>query len=304
MNRVLITGANGFTGIHLSENLRANGWNVIGTGLRVQSPSSTLIQSNLLDIDEITSLIAQVQPTHIIHLAGLSFAAHPRPLELFDVNVFGTHNLLQAIEASQIKIKKIILASSANVYGNLGLEILSEDDCPAPVNFYASSKLAMEYMAANWFDKIPIIITRPFNYTGPGQGKKFLIPKIISHFTECKPTLALGNINVARDFSDVRTICDSYRLLLESAADSLVVNLCNGTLTSLNEIVAMVSELTRHELDIHANPDFVRPNEIAKLRGSNDKLRSIIGEIDRLDLKETLRWMINDARNQKNKRTK
>lgn len=296
MKRVLITGASGFTGIHLSENLRANGWDVIGTGRGVSSPSSVLIESNLLDIEETTDLIARVQPTHIVHLAGLSFAAHPKPLELFDVNVFGTHNLLRAIEASQIEIEKVILASSANVYGNIGLEVLSEDICPQPVNFYASSKLAMEHMAANWFEKMPIIITRPFNYTGPGQDEKFLIPKIVSHFVDRKPVLTLGNINVARDFSDVRTICESYRLLLESAADSIVVNLCSGTLTTLKEIVAMVSELTGHELDICVNPDFVRPNEIAKLRGSNGKLRDIIGEVKNVDIKETLRLMIAESK--------
>jgi nucleoside-diphosphate-sugar epimerase len=296
MKRVLITGANGFTGLHLIENLNKNGWEVLGTGRNIKVKSKNLYEADLTKLDEIIDLINHIKPTHIIHLAGLSFAAHPRPLELFQVNVFGTENLLKAVKSTGIQIEKIIIASSANIYGNNKEVTLDENTTPKPVNFYASSKLAMEHMAANWFDSLPIIITRPFNYTGPKQDVKFLIPKIISHFVSRSKTLTLGNINVSRDFSDVRTICDSYRLLCTVKQTGITVNLCNNTLTSLKEIISITEKITGHKLKIKVNPDFIRPNEIKKLQGCNKRLTELIGDINRPAIEETIDWMIREAK--------
>ncbi|MCK7491693.1 MAG: GDP-mannose 4,6-dehydratase [Comamonadaceae bacterium] len=90
-------------------------------------------------------------------------------------------NLLQAIAEAAPGVRKVLLASSANVYGNTDADPIGEDVPPAPVNHYACSKLAMEFIARTWFDRLPIVITRPFNYTGPGQTEAFLIPKLVAH---------------------------------------------------------------------------------------------------------------------------
>jgi nucleoside-diphosphate-sugar epimerase len=112
---------------------------------------------------------------------------------VYDINFFGTLNILDALVELGQRPAKIVLASSANVYGNPPVEVIDESVCPMPVNHYAISKLAMEFMARTYFDRLNILITRPFNYTGVGQGDNFLIPKIVRHYQEGKTEIELGN---------------------------------------------------------------------------------------------------------------
>ena len=113
-----------------------------------------------------------------------------------------------------------MLASTSQVYGNPSDDPVTEDTITTPINHYACSKLAMELMARNWFDRLPILITRPFNYTGRGQDQRFLLPKLIDHFRRRAAVIHLGNLDVERDFLDVRSVADIYVRLLESPAQS------------------------------------------------------------------------------------
>lgn len=135
---------------------------------------------------------------------------HADARAFYDVNLFGTLNLLEALTALPELPRKVLIASSANIYGTPGIEVIDESVCAAPVNHYACSKLAMEHMVRTWFDRFPIVMTRPFNYTGVGQDEKFLIPKIVSHFKRRAPKIELGNLDVSRDFSDVRDVAAAY----------------------------------------------------------------------------------------------
>jgi len=289
MKTVLVTGASGFTGIHLTKHLQGNGYDVIGTGL---PNDKDVIACDIMDAAQLGGVIKTHRPDYIIHLAGISSPDHPEPREFYDVNLFGTERLLQAVYKYNPRVKKVILASSANVYGRAAKAVIDESLCPAPVNHYASSKLAMEHMAASWFDKLPILITRPFNYTGQYQNLNFIIPKILHHYKYQKPRLELGNIDVERDFSDVRDICEYYRKLLEAPQTSKVVNLCSGTLTSLKDIISLSETLTNHKLEVAVNPKFVRQNEISKLCGSQRNLIAIIGGVDPKPLEDTLDWVL------------
>lgn len=289
---VLVTGAGGFTGRYLVPALRTKGYGVVGLGEGASSADRDLA-CNLTDAAAVRAAVGDAQPTHVVHLAALAFVGHGDARAFYDVNLFGTLNLLEALAALPQTPRKVLLASSANVYGTPGIEVIDESVCPAPVNHYACSKLAMEHMARTWFDKLPIVMTRPFNYTAVGQDEKFLIPKIVSHFKRRAPKIELGNLDVSRDFSDVRDVVDAYVGLLESDARSDVFNVCSGKAVALRSVLDIMARVTGHAMEVEVNPAFVRPNEIPVLRGSHGKLTKAIGFAPRYALDDTLAWMLN-----------
>ena len=275
---VLITGARGFTGQRLRTHLQAAGWRVVGLD-RDPASGADDISADLAQPEQLRTALAAVQPDSVIHLAAITFVPHGDPVEMYQTNLFGTLHLLDAILAAVPQIRKVLIASSANVYGNPPVEVIDETVCPAPVNHYAMSKLAMEHMARTYQDRLPLLITRPFNYTGPGQADHFLIPKIVEHYRRRQPVIELGNLEVIRDFSDVRLLIEVYRRLLESNVAGETVNICSGVGTALGEIIARMNRLAGYAIEIRVNPAFVRANEVRRLIGDNHKLRRLIGEL-------------------------
>lgn len=289
--RALITGIQGFTGHYMAAELSAAGYRVFGLG---SQPSNDLdyFQVYLLDIDGLTSIIKQVEPHIVVHLAAIAFVGHGNPAAFYDVNVVGTRNLLAALSTVADNIESVLLASSANVYGNTQAGMLSETTIVNPANDYAVSKLAMEYMAKLWSEKLPIIIVRPFNYTGVGQSDNFLLPKIVSHFKRKASEIELGNLDVWRDFTDVRALVKAYLGLLLAKPIGETVNVCSGRTHSLREVINLCEKITSHSLSIHVNPAFVRANEVKTLCGDSTKLQSIVDGWNTPPLEETLRWML------------
>ncbi len=184
-----------------------------------------------------------------------------------------------------------MFCSSANIYGNASVEVIDEAVVAAPANDYAVSKLSMEYVASLW-PQLPITIVRPFNYTGVWQHEKFLIPKIVSHFKRNASVIELGNLDVERDFSDVRMVVDSYRRLLELDSSGQVYNIASGHGYTLTNVLDIMCELAGYRPEIRVNPAFVRQNEVRKLVGNNAKLRGAIGDLKTIELRDTLRWML------------
>lgn len=288
--RVLVTGTSGFTGRYLADALRRENYWVVGFGTG-ETPAQETMPCDLTDAIAVREAVARVQPEYVVHLAALSFVGHRDPEAFYRVNLFGTLNLLATLAALDVVPKKVIVASSANVYGANAREVIDEDVCPAPVNHYACSKLAMEHMAATWFDRLPLVLARPFNYTGVGQDEQFLIPKIVDHFRRGERVIELGNLDVSRDFSDVRDVVAAYRALLGSDAVSRTVNICSGQATALRDVIDMMSTLAGYEIEVKVNPAFVRSNEIPVLRGSRERIGQLTGWRPELSLHRTLQWM-------------
>lgn len=300
MAKALITGINGFTGRYLEEQLRAAGYDVAGLGVGADASLGRAIYTcDLYDREALADVIERVQPDVVIHLAGISFAAHGDVEAIYRTNLIGTRNLIEAVAKCRGSSAAILLASSANVYGNAPVALIDETVAPAPANDYAVSKLAMEYVAKLWMDKLPITIVRPFNYAGIGQSEEFLLPKIISHFRRKAPVIELGNLDVVRDFSDVRLVTQCYTKLVEARTDTKVrgeiFNTCSGKGHSLLDVLAMMREISGHTPEIRVNPAFVRANEIKTLIGSRKKLERAIGPVSDIPLIETLRWMYQDT---------
>lgn len=289
--RVLITGLQGFTGRHMATELEQNGYEVWGIGSATPGEPRTL-EADLIDTASLLAAVQTIQPQYVIHLAGIAFVGHGQPKAFYDINLVGTRNLLEALASVADKLKCVLLASSANVYGNLQSGLLSELNPTNPANDYAVSKLAMEYMAKIWIPRIPVVIARPFNYTGVGQSDSFLIPKIISHFVHKRDTIELGNMDVWREFNDVRDVVHAYRKLIEAAPVGQTVNVCSGNLVSLRDALVLASELTGHQLKACVNPVFVRANEVLQLGGDPALLETFVADWQPRPLRETLAWMI------------
>ena len=289
-NKVLITGINGFTGVHLEQYLKNQGLDVYGTVISTPTASHHL-QCDITKKAEVDKVVSTVRPDYVIHIAAISFVGESDASLIYDVNVIGTENLLQSFIDHNINPKKVILASSATVYGNQGKEVLDESMCPAPVNHYGISKIAMEHMAGTYFDKLNIIVTRPFNYTGIGQASHFLIPKIVDHFKAQKSEIELGNINVAREFNDIRFVVDIYHKLLLCDAKSTTVNLSSNQPIMLLEVIEIMNKIAGYKILVKVNPAFVRPNEIKSLAGSTAQLENIIPASEPVPLQQTLLTM-------------
>lgn len=292
--RVLVTGSKGFTGRYLVAELESAGYEVMGLGSH-PSDAPDYVQADLTDADALKSALASVQPDVVVHLAALAFVGHGDPNAFYRVNLMGTRNLLEALATSGKTPESVLIASSANVYGNQAEGVLDEQTPPVPANDYAVSKLAMEYMAKTWLPKLPITLVRPFNYTGVGQTENFLLPKIVSHFRRKADVIKLGNLDVWRDFSDVRAVVQAYRKLIEKGPVGETFNVASGKTHSLREVLALCTELSGHEPEVQVNPAFVRANEVKTLCGDATKLRECIGEWDTPELKDTLRWMLDGS---------
>ncbi|NIF88773.1 GDP-mannose 4,6-dehydratase [Burkholderia sp. Cy-637] len=295
MARVLITGIGGFTGRYLAHELAARGHEVHGLARR----SSMLDQwpvreADLLDRAGLMDALSELRPEVVVHLAAIAFVAHGDIDSIYRTNVVGTRNLLDALVATGSGSQAVLVASSANVYGNADCELIDETVAPQPANDYAISKLAAEFAARLSADQLPITIVRPFNYTGVGQAAKFLLPKIVANFRERSAVLELGNIHVVRDFSDVRMVVRAYAELLFRDFSGQTFNVCSGVGHTLKDVLDMMSGLTGHHPEIRINSAFVRTNEVHKLVGDNRRLRDAIGEVDVIELEDTLAWMLED----------
>ncbi len=277
---ILLTGADGFTGRHLSRIAAQRGYDVIP------------LAADLREIQDLEREILSAEFDHVVHLAGVSAVTHADFAAFYEVNVIGSMNLLDALQRSGRSVGKIILASSANIYGNARQSPIAENAPHAPVNHYAMSKLAMEFMASAQYASLPVLFTRPFNYTGVWHDDRFVIPKLVNHFARRAPTVELGNLDVEREFNDVAAICSIYLGLLERGMPGETYNLCSGKTYALREVVGKLEAITGHKIEVAVNPAFLRDNEVHRLCGDTSKLFALLGEVEFPPLEDTLARML------------
>jgi nucleoside-diphosphate-sugar epimerase len=232
------------------------------------------LMTDLTNREALQQQVLQCEPDAVLHLAAISFVGHADDNAFYAVNVLGTTNLLAALTALPRPPRQVLLASSANIYGNCKASPITEDQLPVPVNHYAMSKLAMEHMARTYADRLPLVITRPFNYTGPGQDLNFVIPKLVAHFARRAPAIALGNLQVEREFNDVQMVCEAYLQLLEHGEPGETYNVCSGQPYALQYVIDTLTRITGHHIKVDVNPAFVRANEVHRLCGSPAKLQT------------------------------
>jgi GDP-6-deoxy-D-talose 4-dehydrogenase len=282
--KILLTGADGFTGRPFTQLAVAADHEVVA------------LRADLTDQAALQQQVLASAPDAVVHLAAISFVGHADANAFYAVNVVGTTNLLAALVQLPKRPDRVLLASSANIYGNCTQSPIAEDLSPAPVNHYATSKLAMEHMARTYADRLPLLITRPFNYTGPGQNLNFVIPKLVKHFAQKAPSIALGNLQVEREFNDVQMVCHAYLQLLQQGEPGETYNVCSGQPYTLQYVIDLLTRITGHELEVEVNPAFVRANEVHRLCGSPAKLQALMTRhgctLNNPPLEDTLQRML------------
>jgi nucleoside-diphosphate-sugar epimerase len=293
--KALVTGICGFTGPYLAEALTKRGISVVGIA-HAPTALPKVDRVHVVDIaerDAVRDAVLAEEPDFAVHLAAISSVVHDNVEEIYRTNLIGTRNLLEALVSLKKKPRSVLVASSSNVYGNRNEGIMREDMTPDPVNDYSVSKVAAEMIAGLYIPHLPVCVVRPFNYTGVGQSSSFLIPKIIEHVRSGQKIIRLGNLEVARDFSDVRFVAEAYARLLHCRdAVGLTVNVSSGQAYRLDDILLKIASISGQDLEVQVDPELVRNNEVRSLWGDSSLLDRLIGPIDRIPLEETLRWML------------
>lgn len=276
--RIALTGANGFTGRFVTAACAARGIECIPLAV------------DLTDKDAVEAVIADTTFDSLIHLAARAFVNASDWKAFYEVNQLGTFHLLDAVARTKPGTR-CILSSSAQVYGPGAQGLVVENAATQPANHYAVSKLAMEQGAALWRNQLQIVVTRPFNYTGVGQASEYLVPKIVDHFRRKVETIELGNLFVLRDFGDVRSVATAYAGLVTEENPPALVNICTGTVHSIEAIIEMLSAISGHSINVTVNPAFVRANDVAVLGGDSTRLREALPDWQPYTLRQTLEWM-------------
>lgn len=283
---VLVTGAGGFAGGHLIE-LLAGSADLVGWS-RTQPPPeiATLAKwqrVDLLDREQVTDTIAMLRPDSIFHCAGLphvgeSWADTAAPLA---TNVLGTHRLIEAVERVGSRCR-IVVTGSAQVYAPSN-EPIAEDDRIAPSSPYALSKLAQEQLALRSnSDTVAIIVTRPFNHTGPRQKPAFLAPSVARQIVMIErgllePVLKVGNLDPSRDIMDVRDVVRAYAALMKTGTPGTIYNVASGVARPVRSIVEALVSRARVPVRIEQDPSRIRPTDVPVLAGNPRRLQQATG---------------------------
>ena len=306
--RVLVTGARGFVGRHLSAALRARGHEVI--------EADRTVHEDALPIDVTDSLAVRAafdlaQPDAVAHLAAQAFvpASLEDPGGTFDVNARGTLNVLDAARAlgAEGLHPRVLVASTGDVYGAQppAAYPLRESVAPLPRSPYAASKVAAEALASAYARSygVDAVVTRAFNHIGPGQDERFAVAAFAAQLARAaaggERTVLVGNLAASRDVLDVRDVCDAYVLLLEGGgASGEIYNVCSGTATPMRELLRRLIEIAHLPVEVREDPSRMRPADVPVSVGDPTKLRDATGWTPRIPLTAALRAVYDGARAQ------
>jgi|SRR5882724_491353 len=296
MSTILITGASGFVGSTLF-GMAARG-DLDGPHRFAPLPDSV----DLRQPDGVQRALEAAEYDAVLHLAALSFVPESieRPSETYAVNLHGTIHLLEALTKRGFK-GAFLYVSSGEVYGAVPAEALpvTEERAPRPRNPYAASKLAAEAYCcqASTTSSMRIVVARPFNHIGQGQSERFFVPAMARQIADikqgrCAPRIEVGNMDVTRDFSDVRDVVHAYLRLLAQGRPGEIYNVCSGIERNVGDVLRRMLELARVDAAIEVVAGNVRPNEQRRHCGSNRKLCDDTGWQPKIPFEQSLRDLL------------
>ena|ERR1035437_415607 len=307
--KILITGASGFAGSHLLDLLiKDSENNLFGTyytekgleNLSLQKDKINLVKVDLRNEKETLELIKTILPDVVYHLAAFTSPADSfvSPNETVINNISSQINLFEAIRKNNLTNTRILITSSAEVYGDVKREDLPMDeDTPLnPTNPYAVSKLTQDFLGKQYFSsyQLKIIRVRPFNHIGPRQSPNFVVSSFAKKIAEIekgkrKPVLPVGNLESKRDFTDVRDMVKAYALLVEKGIPGEVYNIGFGVSYTISDILDKLLSLSSVKITIETDKTLFRPNDNPELVCNISKIKALTGWKPEISIEETLK---------------
>jgi GDP-4-dehydro-6-deoxy-D-mannose reductase len=305
--RILITGASGFVGRHLANQLAADDAELHGTTLEDDSSLATHAVTyhtlDLRDPAQVRGLIERVVPDRIYHLAAQSSPrrSFSTPWETIENNVRAQLNIFLACLAADIR-PRILIVSSAEIYASRD-EAIDEATPLLPTNPYGVSKITQDMLALQYHlsHDLPIMRARPFNHLGPGQATGFVAPDFALQIARIEagqqsPIIAVGNLAAERDFTDVRDIVRAYQLILDRGTAGEVYNVASGMVYSIESLLTTLLELSDYAIEVQTDPARFMPVDVPVRRGDATRLRDATGWQPRIAFKQTLADLLDDCR--------
>jgi GDP-4-dehydro-6-deoxy-D-mannose reductase len=285
----LVTGAAGFVGRRLCAHLSSRGWEVVGADVPGTTPAPACVRWASCDITDASALEAAFDQTppiaHVFHLAAVTFVpdAQRDKLKTIQVNVDGARHVAEAV-LHRAPAARLVLVSSADIYGPPRFLPIDEGHPVQPQNVYARSKEQAEtWCRAFCAEKhLDLIVMRPFNHTGPGQSDKFVLPSFARQVARIEagaqpPVMQVGNLEAARDFSHVDDVLRAYELAALEGQSGETYNICSGASVRIADALNRLLAMSKTEIRIETDPARVRPPESAEVRGSHRKLTDATG---------------------------
>lgn len=300
----IVTGASGFVGRHLIHALQARGVNPIAWQRQPQTDSDTTRTVRIVDVldrDGVRRAVAEDSPSQIFHLAGAPHVGDSwkNSLPTLQVNVLGTHHLLEAVRLEQPQCR-VLVVTSAMIY-KPGPDALDEDAPLVPSSPYGLSKLAQDQLARLTVneDGLNVVVARPFNHIGPGQDPSFAIASFCRQIALIErglmaPELRVGNLDARRDLTDVRDVVAAYLRIMDDAGPGSAWNVCSGTANRIGDLLDMLLSFSSVPITTSTDPDRMRPSDTPLLLGSHARLTTALGWTPTIPiavtLADTLAW--------------
>ncbi len=303
--QALVTGATGFVGHYLVKFLLEKGYTVCATYHRQKSQDPVFQKTDMKEVDvtdkkALCSLIHEFAPDEIYHLAGLAVTTGKESGKYYQVNLYGTLNLFEAVIEAAPQAR-VLYVGSAAAYGAVppGRQPITEEQPLTPLNHYAASKAAADMAACAYASQgLHIVRARPFNHTGPGQTIDYVCSRLAKQIAEvilgrAEPIIIAGNLDVFRDFTDVRDVVRAYWLLLQKGRPGEAYNICSGKAYSVREIVEVLAEIGEVKITLQASPELQRRTDVLLLLGSAEKISRDTGWYPEIAFRQTLVDLLN-----------
>lgn len=314
MKKALVTGINGFAGSYLAELLLKIGYEVHGV-IKTETSNLDSIKNklhlysfDLLDASKTAEIVANVRPDLVFHLAALTSPAQSfkDPASFFTTNISAEINIFNAIVEDNLLNTRILITSSAEVYGMVkAADLPIDEDTPLrPGSPYAVSKIAQDYLGLQYFlsNKLQVIRVRPFNHIGPRQSPEFVVASFAKQIADIEkgktePVIKVGNLEAKRDFTNVQDMVKAYELIINKGEAGEVYNIGSGVSHRIKDVLDKLLAMSQKQAIVREDPSKLRPSDIPDIISDSSKLESLTGWKPEIPFDQTLKDTLEYFRN-------